>query len=298
MAKAEWQKTTELIEAAIKILEQENPMTVRQLFYRLVSVAKIENNRRDYKVVSEAMTKARGDGRVSWAWIVDRSRASYNASGWRDLTHFADTVEQHLRDYRRDYWQDQPTYVEIFTEKDAVTGSILPVTEEFGVHVYAIRGFNSTSNIQTTADRLLRHTAAGKRVTIFYMGDWDPSGADIERDLGARLRTFVLGETNLIGLFVERLAIFESDIESFRLPPLRVKEKDSRAASFVSEHGNQAVELDALPPTELRARIRDAIEGLIVRDAWDRAKRVEEAQRQTTQSIAARLREMIAGGSE
>jgi len=81
MAKGEWRSTTRLIETAINILAKEFPMTIRQLFYRLVSAVAIENCLRDYQRVSQVMTKAREDGRVPFEWIVDRSRATYSSRG-------------------------------------------------------------------------------------------------------------------------------------------------------------------------------------------------------------------------
>ena len=171
MAKGEWKKTTRLIEAAVNILEQENPMTIRQLFYRLVSVAEIENCLRDYQRVSIAMTKAREDGRVPYEWIVDRSRATYSSGGWTNLHALGDVLERALVNYRRDYWQDQPYYVEVWCEKDAVTGSIEEIRNRYGINVEAIRGFNSTTNIHTAAMRLLQQRYDGKKIAIFYLGD-------------------------------------------------------------------------------------------------------------------------------
>jgi len=291
MAKGEWRSTTRLIETAINILAKEFPMTIRQLFYRLVSAVAIENCLRDYQRVSQVMTKAREDGRVPFEWIVDRSRVTYSSRGWTNLQALGDVLERTLVNYRRDYWQDQPHYVEIWCEKDAVTGSIEEIREEYGLSVEAIRGFNSTTNIHTAAMRLLQQKYDGKKIAIFYLGDWDPSGYDIERDLRQRLALAGLGPFTPMGL--RRIAIFREDIQKFRLPPLRVKNKDPRANGFKRRHGNEAVELDALPPSELRARLRRAIDAVIDRDAWNRAQIVENAQRETCKRYAGVFRDMV-----
>src|SRR5215471_2314582 len=206
MAKGEWRSTTRLIETAINILAKEFPMTIRQLFYGLVSAVAIENCLRDYQRVSQVMTKAREDGRVPFEWIVDRSRVTYSSRGWTNLQALGDVLERTLVNYRRDYWQDQPHYVEIWCEKDAVTGSIEEIREEYGLSVEAIRGFNSTTNIHTAAMRLLQQKYDGKKIAIFYLGDWDPSGYDIERDLRQRLALAGLGPFTPMGL--RRIAIF------------------------------------------------------------------------------------------
>jgi len=287
MARSEWQSTTKLIASAAQVLAAEHPMTIRQLFYRLVSATIIENCLRDYQRVSMAMTKAREDDRVPFEWIVDRSRVTYSSRGWANLQTLGEVLEETLVNYRRDYWQDQPHYVEIWCEKDAVTGSIEEVREQYSLRVEAIRGFNSTRNIYATAQRLLRQEEDGKTITIFYLGDWDPSGQDIERDLAHRLAEYGLVDVNL-----ERIAIFKEDIQWFNLPPLRVKDKDPRASKFKSRHGNEAVELDALPPTELRSRLRRAIDEVIDRQAWDRATMVEQAQQETCVRYAGVFKEM------
>ena len=93
-------------------------------------------------------------------------------------------------------------------------------------------------------------------------------------------------------LQVVRVAIFDYDIEDFNLPPLKLKDTDPRASNFKREYGDEAVELDALPPTELRARLRRAIERLIDHEAWDRAKLVEQAQRETCVRYAGTFRDM------
>src|SRR5690242_15829915 len=101
MAKGEWDKTKNLIAAAVDILAEENPMTVRQLFYRLVSVGELTNSRADYQRLSVVMSKARQDGRCEYDWIVDRSRPEYRPSVWEDAAGYGLAIQ---RSYRKDYW--------------------------------------------------------------------------------------------------------------------------------------------------------------------------------------------------
>jgi hypothetical protein len=111
MAQNEWKSTTQLIAQATAILAEESPMTIRQLFYRLVSIAAIQNSRGDYQRVSTAMTKARNDGRIDFDCIVDRSRPEYMPRVFDDAAAYAETVS---RAYRKDYWQLQPQRVEVW----------------------------------------------------------------------------------------------------------------------------------------------------------------------------------------
>ncbi len=114
MAQGEWRTTTAMIDRALEILEEENPMTIRQLFYRLVSDETIQNTQLDYQRVSRLMAKARRDDRCPYEYIVDRSRPIYEPNVWRDAAGYARTV---THGYRKDYWAMQPNYVEIWSEK-------------------------------------------------------------------------------------------------------------------------------------------------------------------------------------
>jgi hypothetical protein len=228
MAKSEWAKTTRLIDAAITVLENENPMTVRQLFYRLVSVGEIENCLRAYQRVSKAMTKARNDDRIDFEWIVDRSRPNYEATTWEGLEEYGETV---LHGYRRDNWQDQPRHVELWCEKDAIVGSIEEITDKWAIPLRALRGFNSTTNVHQIAKSFQYKNAAKKQVVVFYLGDWDPSGEAIERDVQSRVLRYGSGPFS-----ITRLAIHREDISKFHLPPLRVKVADPRSSAFVRRH--------------------------------------------------------------
>lgn len=279
MAQGRWLTTRKLTESAHRTLQAEQPMTLRQCFYRLVSNRTLSNSRADYCKLSRVLTKARELGEVPFDWIVDRSRPTYSVSAFDDL---ADGLRALRDQYRRDYWQDQPYHVEVWCEKDAVVGSIQPVTDKLGVAIHVCRGFTSTTRAHEIAERFLR---VAKPIYVFYLGDHDPSGREIEHDICRRVQ----GDPPSVWFTLTRLAIHARDIGDFRLPSLRVKESDSRAARFKHLYGTGCVELDALPPEELRRRVASAIEQLIDRDVWQRALRVEAAEMESIASIVSRI---------
>jgi hypothetical protein len=267
-------KTTALIDAALKILAEQNPMTIRQLFYRLVSVNVIPNDLASYQRVSEAMTKSRDDGRCSFEWIADRSRPIYASSVFTDAVDYADTVRS---GYRKNYWATQPEHIELWVEKDAVVGSIEGIASDLGVTIRVGRGYWSTTAAHNIAEFF---ATLDKPITVFYLGDHDPSGCDIPRDLEERVHNYNSG-----AFVLERLAIHKADIIAFKLPPLPLKKKsdgtdsDPRAMKFRLEHGGEAVELDALPPVELRRRIEEAVKKHTDAAAWDRAAEIETEEK-------------------
>lgn len=276
MAQGLWKKTSKLIAAAHAVLKVEQPMTLRQLFYRLVSAEIVNNARSDYQKLSRITSRARERGEIPFEWIVDRSRPEIEP-------YVFDNPQQYLKSvshgYARDHWQDQPAYVEIWTEKDSLTGSIEDVTLELGVPVRVGRGFVSVSRAHEIAERFQE---IFKPITVFYLGDHDPSGRNIETEIRDRVRSYGSGPFHM-----RRLAIHARDIIKFHLPPLRVKPTDSRAASFREKYGNECVEVDALPPTELRKRIKDAVEALMDMDKWNRARGVEKAEQKSIADLVA-----------
>jgi hypothetical protein len=294
MASGQLASTRELIEAAQAALAAESPMTVRQLFYRLVSTQALENTRADYVKLSRVLTRAREDEEIDFADIVDRSRPEYEPNVFEDLQGYLKVVG---KSFRRDLWQDQPYHVEVWVEKDAIIGSIEDLAVgELGVMVRVGRGFMSATRCHEIAQRFASIT---KPIRVFYAGDFDPSGVCIETELYHRVlryggenveATYWHGSFRSYSHFeMQRLAIHEEDIRLFRLPPLRVKMSDSRAKTFKRQHGSRCVELDALPPNELRRRIKAAVEELIDWDTWNRAITVEKAEKVSIQDIVTRM---------
>jgi hypothetical protein len=277
MAKGLWSSTTNLIGAARRILAREQPATIRQLFYRLVSIQALENSTPHYHKLIRVMTLAREREAIPFEWIVDRSRPTYAPNVFDDLE---DGLRALRAGYRRDCWQGQPSHVEVWAEKDAITGAIHPVADELGVTIRVSRGFTSTTRVHEIASEF---AAISKPVHVYYLGDHDPSGRAIELDLYDRV-----SRCDGVSFHMERLAILEEDIRRFKLPPLRVKLQDPRAAGFRRTFGNQAVELDALPPDELRRRVREAVESHIDGEAWTRALAVERAEKESIENFVGR----------
>src|ERR1035437_201203 len=184
MAQGLWNETREIIDAAAEILRHEWPATVRQVFYRLVVIALIENCVRDYRRVSRALTMARRRGLIPWQRVVDRSRSVDGESGFKDIAEYAEVVR---KSFRKNYWATQPMHVECWSEKDAALGSLQPVKDEFGITLRVLRGFDSTTEMNNIAEEFAGLRREGKAIAVFYVGDFDPSGECIEEELQNRI---------------------------------------------------------------------------------------------------------------
>jgi len=260
-------KTIKLIETAKGILADLHPMTVRQVYYQLVSRQVIKNNRGQYQAVSNALVSARREGVIPWAWIEDRLRRPRHVSMWSGLADFAETCRLA---YRRDVWDTQPDYLEVWLEKDALSGIFEDVLNPYGATLHVGRGYDGWDSVHSAAICFLEKKAD---VTVLYFGDFDPSGEDMVRSLVKRLAS--LGSRPK----VVKCALTHDDIRRYDLPADFAKKTDTRTAAFVAEHGDIAVELDALPPDVLRDRLEQEVSTRMDLKALDRIKRLEKRER-------------------
>lgn len=238
-------------------------MTARQLFYQLVARGLIENTENTYKATTKLIAHARYAGLVDWDAIEDRGRPPIVPSEWRSIDNLVDAA---LAGFRRPRWHGQPTYCELWVEKQALAGVLEPLADRFHVPLIVNKGYSSASAMKESAERIIRnagHCTNGD-VRVFYLGDHDPSGEDMVRDVRDRLQEF-----GVMGLAVIKLALTKDQIEEYDPPPNPAKLTDSRAAKYIEEHGEHSWELDALPPDVLEQLVTDAIEEVIDQDALD-----------------------------
>ena len=265
-------KTLRMLEVAREVLAETHPMTVRQVYYQLVSRQVIENKRTQYQAVSNLLRDARKDGAIPWEWLEDRLRRPREVSMWGELTDFVETVRYA---YRRDVWPTQSAYLEVWLEKDALSGIFEAVLSEYGVTLNVGRGYDGWDSIHNAAERF----GDGDGMTVLYFGDFDPSGEDMARSLAERLAFFDCNPKLI------KCALTRDDVTRYNLPPDFTKKSDTRRAAFVAKHGDLSVELDALPAAVLRSRLVSEIETRLDLDALAEVKRLERADRRRLESI-------------
>jgi hypothetical protein len=198
----------------------------------------------------------------------------------------------------------------VFVEKDAIAGTIQPVTKEYDIALRVCRGYASVSFAGEIADEWARIT---KPIYAYYLGDFDPSGFDLERDLREKLSRYsglycyygqtleedqakarsdpdeaIRHRTNSIIIW-SRLAVHQADFAGHDLIALPVKESDRRSRGFVERYGENCAEVDALPPSELRRRVEDAITAHIDQKRWAKLLMVEEKEKATLIDFCAGL---------
>ena len=272
-------KNLPLASVAVELLARENPVTLRGLFYRVVSNGWFPStDRKHYDRLGRIMKRLREGGVVPFSWIVDNLRSTMKPSSWSGVEDFVDTVRDA---YRKDFWANLPEYVHIFVEKDAIAGVLAPVTQEFDVPLSPLRGYASLTYAHEIAELWDK---IDKPIFAYYLGDFDPSGFDLERDLKEKLRAY--GDSSFQW---ERLAVRAEDFNDFDLYALAPKTSDRRYQEFVKQHGNKCAELDALPATELRQRVRDAISRHVPQDEWCRLQEVERIEKESFENALGKM---------
>lgn len=256
-----------LIKTMLEILNNENPQTVRQVYYQLISRQVLSNCVSSYKKVSRVLSEARLKGLIPWSFIEDRTREPHIISMWDSLTNFSETV---LQSYKRDIWETQPQYVEVWLEKDALSGIFVAALKPYRVTLNVGKGFDGWSSIHAAAERF--KNSGNKPITILYFGDFDPSGEDMYRSLIERLK--ILGTSPQI----IKCALTIEDIQIYNLPSDPVKTTDTRAHRFINKHGNVSVELDALPIEILREKICTGVENYLDMNALQETKNIEHEE--------------------
>lgn len=242
-------------------------LTLRQLYYQFVSRDLLPNTQRDYKNLGTIINDARLAGLIDWHAIIDRTRNLISPNTWESPSQI---VEACANQFKTDKWATQPMRVEVWVEKDALVGVVERACESFDVPYFACRGYTSQSEMWSAAQRLARYLQDDQDVLVIHLGDHDPSGIDMSRDIEERLKEFGNARIDVI-----RIALNMDQVEQYSPPPNPAKLTDSRCAGYMETHGDESWELDALEPKIIVELVQDRISEVLDLDAWDEAENVE-----------------------
>ena len=258
--------------ALYDILSEDHPQTVRGVFYQAGTRELIDKTELEYKnVVGRLITEMRKNGELPFEWLADSTRWMRKPDTYTGLQH---VMEEAWRLYRRDIWHNQPVYIEIWMEKEALAGVIYEETAAWDVPLMVTRGYPSLSFLHTAGDAI---DARGKYTYIYYFGDYDPSGVDISQKVEEGLREYA-PDTDI---YFERVAVTPQQIHEWDLPTRPTKKSDTRAKRFKGE----SVELDAIPASQLRQLVNDCIAQHIDQETIDGIELAEEAEKKTLENI-------------
>lgn len=298
----------DMIETAVSICEefarQNIQLTLRGLYYRIVARDLFPDDRKfsknaagkwvrdpngtknsdlNYKWLGDLMNDARLAGRVDWNHLQDVTRSLRDLAHWDSPSQIMDAVASQ---YRTDRWDIQGSRVEVWIEKDALLGVIQGVCNANDVPYFSCRGYTSQTAMWQAAQRLKR-IEEHQDVIILHLGDHDPSGIDMTRDIRDRL--------NLFGAFpdVRRIALTMDQVEQYDPPPNPAKITDSRSGAYIDEYGDESWELDALDPAVMTALIQGEIDAERDPALWEEATANMDTDRFILGRVSARWQDVV-----
>ena len=230
-----------------------------------MSAGAVTKTEKSYNAVQREVLKLRREGAMPYSWIVDGTRWQLKEPSWNSAE---DALKDAAASYRRALWHDQNWYVEVWSEKDAISGIISPITNQWDVPLMIARGFASETFLWSTANTI---RAIDKTTCIYQLGDHDPSGLAAWEHTKDKLRSFCPD----VPILFRRLAVTPEQIDELDLPTRPTKASDSRSGTFVGE----SVEVDAIPTSILREIVSDAITSRIDQHKLEVLLLAEESER-------------------
>jgi hypothetical protein len=255
--------------------EQGFDLTLRQLYYQFVSRDLLPNTEKSYDSLGALISDARLAGLIDWNVIHDRTRNLKENAHWDGPDSI---VEACASQFRVDLWENQTYRPECWIEKDALVGVIEGVCRKLDVPYFSCRGYTSQSEMWRAGRRMKQYISGGQTPIVIHLGDHDPSGIDMSRDIQERLSMFAEDE-----IAFRRIALNMDQVREYEPPPNPAKVTDARFESYARNYGDESWELDALEPKVLSALVQKEVTGLIATKAWKAAaERQEEAREQLT----------------
>ena len=261
-------------------------LTLRQLFYQCVSRNWIPNTQQSYKNLGSLINDARLAGLVDWNAITDRTRNTRMNSHWSNP---GDIINSSANSYAIDKWQEQPYRPYVLVEKEALAGIVSQAASQLDCPWLSCRGYMSQSEMWSLAQRFIAHKKyEGQEAVIIHLGDHDPSGIDMTRDIQERMQLFTGRRVT-----VKRIALNMDQIDQYNPPPNPAKLTDARAASYVAQYGHESWELDALPPEVLTDLIQTKIRRWCDVDLYEQKEKEQEEQRDQLMTVSSRWDDVV-----
>ncbi len=269
-------------------------LSLRQLYYQLVSRDIIPNKQNEYIKLSGILKIARMNGLTDWTAIEDRTRKPKIPSYWENPQ---DILQDAINSYQVDRQLSQNVHIEVMIEKDALSSIVSRITSKYGIPLSINRGYSSCSSVYSTYQRIIN--SEKKQVKILYCGDYDPSGIDMIADLTNRINEFIIGDlifnriNQSFDFDIIPIALTREQIELYNPPPNPVKMTDSRAKKFIKDLGCNCYEVDALRPDVLTDILENSILENIDLTKYEEAIKIEQVHKKKLSKLIAYLEDDI-----
>ena len=263
------QEQMETLRGAIyDVAEIDRPVSIRHIFYRMVTQDLVEKANRGYQQLQKATVDMRVNGALPYGWIEDSSRHAYWNTGYAEVGDYAEVA---ARLYRRDYWSTTDTLVEVWCESRSLAGVLVGVCNEYVVPLFPSSGFSSLSFTYQAAQHIIE--SERENAVILYVGDYDQAGVLIDKSIESSLRGFLDEEWDG-ELTFHRLAVNDDQIDTMGLPTRPPKRSDIRSPEVT-----RAVEAEAIPAPTMRGIVASALETLIPEKVLKFQREIEKQEK-------------------
>lgn len=266
-------------------------LTLRQLYYQFVARGYLPNTQKMYAKLSTIVSDGRLAGLIDWNAIVDRTRNVMSIQHWDSPSS---TVATLAHSYHEDLWKTQNNRVEVWIEKDALVGVLQQICPKLDVPFFSCRGYTSQSEMWSAAQRIIKRAQKGQGTIILHLGDHDPSGIDMTRDIRDRLTLFVTHHIPTHTVFaVKRIALTMKQIERYNPPPNPAKVTDSRFKKYQAKYGQHSWELDALDPLVLVNLIDRKVKKYVDMDKMQQALQQQNEAKAQLRAVSKKWHEAV-----
>lgn len=261
-------------------------LTLRQIYYQFVARGLLPNSDKSYDRLGGIVNDGRLAGLIDWTYVTDRTRYLRTQASWDSP---ADIINASSDQFDRDPWKEseQRYRPEVWVEKDALVGVIGQACDPLHVPYFSCRGYVSQSEMWAAGRRMQRTMGAGFTPVVIHLGDHDPSGIDMTRDIGERLSMFAESPVEVI-----RIALTMDQVDEYSPPPNPAKISDSRARDYILRYGDESWELDALEPRVLTQLIQEEVEKFLDRPSYEAVEDQVRRERSAMQDVALRWAEL------
>lgn len=281
-------------------LAQGFELTLRQVYYQFVSrelfpeswidpLTGSKNSQKSYDKLGGIINDARLAGLIDWSAIVDRTRNVEKLAHWESPAGVIFAAEY---SYRLDKWEGQEYRPQVWIEKDALRGVITGICEELDISHFSCRGYTSQSEMWRAGQEMIKQQDNGQIPFVIHLGDHDPSGIDMSRDIWERLEMFTYGVESQ-DFIVKRIALNFNQVQRYNPPPNFAKATDSRFNQYQAEFGEDCWELDALEPSVIVDLIRGEVEAIRDNDLYDEIVAKEQEQKEELKQVRVRYNEVV-----
>ncbi len=253
-------KSAVLLDQVIDVLHEyaeQLPLTLRQVFYRLVAAYAYDKTEQAYDRLGEMLNRARRSGRVPFADIRDDGILSHVPFGFANRQEFWERQDEWIRLFELNRQEGQAQFVEVWVEASGMLPQVAAVSLGYGVPCYSSSGFDSVTAKHLAALRMLDREVP---TVVLHVGDYDPSGValyeNLREDVSALVCDTAERDGGLDGIeppeFV-RVAVTTEQIARLDLPTAPPKKADRRSV-FTD---TRTVQAEAIAPDVLQVEIRD-----------------------------------------